>query len=371
MNTRTLLQLLTLLLAMSATVGFTGCTSDSPTDTTDESDKPGLIYYSRLTDDQKSADLVSIRADGTEEQVVRYNAHVLTPLHNGTMLIISLDGDTEELGLLDLASGTVSPVSTAHEPSMGGLSQDGALVWYTARLKENNGSYTYSLYVVDVTSSGERLIDPEITGQSTAVFSPDGSQIVYYLDNPTTNMESLYISNTDGTGRRLVTEHAQAGGDNINKLAWSPDGSRIVFAREGTSSGSETVLWTIRPDGSGERKLTDGPLINEVTPDYAGDGGRIALTGGVRDAGSKYDIDIWMVNSDGSGLENITNTPEESEAELLPRWSPDDASVLCISYDLTQPGDPIAGSLHVVDLETSENRTVVADRNVVRAYWAE
>ena len=62
----------------------------------------------------------------------------------------------------------------------------------------------------------------------------------------------LFVMNADGTGVRKLT-HPPSGTEDTN-ADWSPDGSRIVFARA-PSSGVHSI-WVVKPDGTGLRRLT-------------------------------------------------------------------------------------------------------------------
>jgi Tol biopolymer transport system component len=49
--------------------------------------------------------------------------------------------------------------------------------------------------------------------------------------------------------------------------AWSPDGSRIVFAN--WPPGEPADLWTMRPDGSSKRRITNTPDVFDFRPRWA------------------------------------------------------------------------------------------------------
>jgi Tol biopolymer transport system component len=57
--------------------------------------------------------------------------------------------------------------------------------------------------------------------------------------------------------------------------AWSPDGGLIAFARDDSGGGPENGLFVIRPDGSGERRLTGA---RDSGPVWSPDGAGLAFT---------------------------------------------------------------------------------------------
>src|SRR5690242_15932589 len=95
-------------------------------------------------------------------------------------------------------------------------------------------------------------------------------------------------------------------------LAWMPRAGATAPGRDGriafvNDSGSgHFQLYTIRPEGTGLRKLTSLPTgRNAFFPDWAPDGSRLALT-----IATKSGAQIWTIKSDGSGLRQITHGNE-------------------------------------------------------------
>lgn len=81
-------------------------------------------------------------------------------------------------------------------------------------------------------------------------WSPDGTKLAL-------GGFAIAVVNVDGTGYRPLTwpERSRTG-----QPAWSPDGTKIVFVRSSDARFStDSDLWTINLDGSGETRLTDGP----------------------------------------------------------------------------------------------------------------
>jgi TolB protein len=115
--------------------------------------------------------------------------------------------------------------------------------------------------------------------------------------------------------------------------AWSPDGSRIAFARVDVTSGFDhprAAIYTIRPDGAGLRKLADGG----VEPDWSPDGMRIAYTS-IRDSFGRTCFEecspsgeIYVMDADGSDQRRLTRTEADDRA---PAWSPDGRFIAFVS----------------------------------------
>ena len=88
---------------------------------------------------------------------------------------------------------------------------------------------------------------------------------------------------------------------------------RIAFLRRGD-------IYTVRPDGSGLKRLTFTATPSaeglDATPVWSPDGRKIAYSS--RTAGSS---DIWVMNADGSGKHRVTFSADWWEID--PTWSPD------------------------------------------------
>ncbi|MYG81600.1 MAG: hypothetical protein F4187_07485 [Gemmatimonadetes bacterium] len=97
--------------------------------------------------------------------------------------------------------------------------------------------------------------------------------------------------------------------------AWSPDGSRIAFARA-TQGNFDGSIFVMNADGGGVTRLTKSVVsIYESEAVWSPGGSRIAFTTGGRDSS-----EIYVVNADGGGATNLTDTPG---FDGCPAWSPD------------------------------------------------
>jgi TolB protein len=180
------------------------------------------------------------------------------------------------------------------------------------RTMNPDGSRQKTIFAIPYT---EGYIDPE-----PPAWSPDGKQIAFTTEPPTSgqgeNWEIRTI-NADGSGLRKITTNSRAD----YQPDWSPDGKKIVFVSErGPSDNSSIDIFCVKPDGSGERNLTNAPWTSEdpayeFAPAWSPEGKKIAFTS--YRAGS---YDIYTMNADGSGKTQLTDGPA---AEIGAVWSPD------------------------------------------------
>jgi TolB protein len=118
---------------------------------------------------------------------------------------------------------------------------------------------------------------------------------------------SLFVSNADGSGERVLTEGAL----DYNP-AWSPDGQWIVFTSERNGSAD---LYRMRPDGSGVERLTDDPAYDDQAA-FSPDGNQIAFVT-TRSAGT---ANLWILDLKTRQARPLTSG---AGGDFRPAWSPD------------------------------------------------
>ena len=148
------------------------------------------------------------------------------------------------------------------------------------------------------------------------LWSPDGSHILYRVDNYQGTETQLFVIDADGSNARAITDLSKS---TISEVAWSPDGSSVVF-QVTDDSGRDDYLAIANVDGSGTRVLAEMPGW-ESGAVWAPDGTVIAFTatpaGGDPEYGPR---DVYTIYPDGSGLLRLTTGGAASHAPLT--WQP-------------------------------------------------
>jgi len=140
---------------------------------------------------------------------------------------------------------------------------------------------------------------------------------------------SIYEMNADGGAQRRLTDSemdtSTPGGLFFQvEPAWSPDGTRIAFS---SRRGGSFDIYVMNADGTGTEQLTS-TKEDDSHPTWSPDGEQIAFA---RDAPG----DIFVMSSDGPGALRISD-PLAQEAE--PAWSLDGD---WIAYIRRTPGTPV------------------------------
>ncbi len=98
-----------------------------------------------------------------------------------------------------------------------------------------------------------------------------------------------------------------------HQVAWSPDGTRLVFERDADTASS---VFTANPGGGGLLRLTGGAFF-DVGPAWSPDGTQIAFGS---DRGGTFLDDLWVMNADGAGKHDVRAL---DNSEAMPDWQAD------------------------------------------------
>jgi Tol biopolymer transport system component len=249
------------------------------------------------------------------------------------------------LWLVQLASGAAQPLTADSGTSLvldAALAPDGQQAVYsrlTYPSRENLGGA--DLYLVPTAGGDSRLLrahDAPGVLLTTPTWSVDGQSVLYTytpygMMNPTDPASQLRIERVtlDGSVPTIVLPEATS-------PALSADGRLLTYLH---STRFGDALWLADGDGrNGREVLPDSRFLALAYPRLSPDGSRIAVAATVdlvtpptptlpRGSGrwrlasvAAHGLpwDIWLVNTDGSGLRQLTHMLEDDPSVA---WSPD------------------------------------------------
>lgn len=259
-------------------------------------------------------------------------------------------------------------------PSQPALAPDGSRVVYTLRTIDVAGDRNVDELWWVGTDGGPARRLTHGPADSSPVWAPDSTRVALVRDG------RLAVLATDG-GEVEVLDGVPAG---VASPTWSPDGHRLAFTAPvdpdgpGSDDGPmvsdgigyqsdgtglhgrvRTQLFVVDADGTGLRRLTNGPH-GVASPAWSPDGSALAFTRGSEE---RFRTPVHVLPVDGSATDLRTVGFAHGVA-LAVTWSADGGSLLVVGH----PGDPVGHARLVrVPLDGSDVTDLAGplDRNVM------
>lgn len=208
------------------------------------------------------------------------------------------------IGVNDPNEGDAQPASPL------GVLADSKIAFASWRHAGSNKSITGGeIYVMNADGTGLKRLtftDPAQQEVSPAI-SPDGKYVLFNTAD-TADVENwdLYLVETQGSAPRRLTHTTAC----EYWPSWSPDGTKIVFARTSSClSGGNSDVWMLDLKTGTERNLTSNPGRDDWGGVWSPDGRRIVFSS------NKV---LHMMESSGRGIR-----PVNSDGGSTPGWDPD------------------------------------------------
>jgi Tol biopolymer transport system component len=194
-------------------------------------------------------------------------------------------------------------------------------------------------------------------------WSPDGQRIAFVREVSSTS--EIYVINADGSGLQPFARGRSP--------AWAPDGRRIAFA---ALAGGENRIFVKSVENDGTPAITIGFDVGyQDWPAWSPDGSKIAFVSD--EQAFDFAFEIYVANADGSNVVQVTNGFFGSRATwptytiyAQPAWSPDGrklAIVACLEWQYT---DCETSSVGVVDVDGSNFRLLATTTGFAKPTWA-
>jgi Tol biopolymer transport system component len=221
--------------------------------------------------------------------------------------------------------------------------------------------------VIDVNGKNETQLTGDTLDCYHPQFSPDGKKIVFY----SRKFLSDEIWSIDADGENLTNLTLSPGTDYLPRF--SPDGSKIVFVSN--RDGNREIYMMYR-NGSGTQRLTNN-TYTDFAPVFSPDGNRIAFYS-IISQGTNWTYDVFIINSDGSGLKRLTpvNTffhetwlieYNQNTYDASPSFSPDGTHIAFSAYTVTSGGFP---KIFIMDTSGANIQQVTNDMDNVAPFFS-
>ena len=293
-----------------------------------------------------------VTPDGKHVVYERRSMDIMTDSMRRNLWSVALDG-SNHLPVLSDSKNHFDPV----------FSPDGAKMAY---LSSKEGKV--QVYLQDLASKSTTRVTDVATSPSNMSFSPDGKYLAFSMFTPTkakplfsldfkpkdakwaenpqyidqTNFQrdgmgmkrpgnmQVYVVPTIGGTPRQITSGAH---DHAGTIAWSNSGQQLIISAnvkdEAEFDMLNSDLFSIDINTSKVSQLTDmtGP---EYSPQLSPNGKKIAFVGHEDNGKSNQLSQLYIMNSDGTKIENLTSKLGRSVAAI--QWA-DNGKGLYFSYD--------------------------------------
>ena len=295
----------------------------SPEPSIDGAGLAGRIAFMRGDPAEGGGVTYTVAPDGSDEQQLVPEGGFPTWSPDGTEIHVFCCGDGMVAHFVDPATGelvrSLPPPDASVDVFCGGSwSPDGERLSCSGYSEEDpslNGVYT-----IRAADGGDlQRVTSSPDGYDTAQdFSPDGERIIFtrFVDEAPVG---VFVTDLDGSEPVQISPPDLLLDDTGFAGSWSPDGSQILFVAR-SAEDQHKEIWIVDPDGSSAHRfemtpacggsLSDASSAGCYAPEWSPDGSMIVFTRSSSDGEN-----IYIVNADGTGLQQVTDGGTDDNAD--------------------------------------------------------
>jgi TolB protein len=220
------------------------------------------------------------------------------------------------------------------------ISADGKSIVYVVGKDDVTEIYEMDLasgQAQQLTNLGKALGSPEI--------SPDGKSIIFHYRNGS-NPVQLWIMNRDGSNPHKL--YSKSGND-VHDGTWSPDGSKILFAM---GKSDINKLYIMDFSGNGPKVVND--TVNTRGRSDWSVNDLISF-----DQGGPFMHDVFLMNIDGSGLHQVSESGLNAQGASL---SPDGKWIAFSGYTNVADKDQNSCEIFIMRVDGSDVRQLTKNK---------
>ena len=280
----------------------------------------GGISFTRLTEDEETVIRPRIRKT-RQGRAVSYSPRQIFSISKKKIAYVGKKNKKDNVFIKNLAGGRAVQQRTFSEDVYDvSYSPDGENLAFADK---RDGSV--NIYTIESESGfAIRQITRSRSPSFFPVFSPDNSKILFYESQGARS----YLWTYDLTNGAL-TQYVEGAGS-----SFTPDGKRIASVRTNRETGFSEV-WLVDIEKGQEYVVLSSRDRGFHECSVSPDGKKIAVVSSSFRVNTPVNLDIFVVNIDGSSLAQLTFHPGH---DFCPRWAHDGLSLYFVSQRGTEDG---------------------------------
>ena len=232
-------------------------------------------------------------------------------------------------------------------------SPDGQRLTFTLTVDGNT-----DIYFMNLDGSNVTRLTKDPAEEHSPTWSPDGSMIAFNSER--SGSDQIWRSNVKaGNWGYNLTQLTQDTPHNRvnNFISWSPDGRWLAFEADRDRDDPEIYLAS-SVDGTYQQRLTFTRALDEV-PSWSPDSQQIIFSSDMHDEPQSGTYDIYIMNSDGSDMRRLTDTPGMASYPTMSS----DGKTIAYSYQEGRESQP---QIWIMNADGSDQRLLLDGGGIPR-----
>jgi Tol biopolymer transport system component len=247
-------------------------------------------------------ELYSMNADGSQQKRLtntKQNEQCADWSPDGSQIVYSRTDDFQIYTMAADGSRQKKISSGNNITSNPSYSPDGKRIAYASLQRSGNTVKQANIRLVNANGSNGKDLIPksDFLFVSDPEWTADGTTILFVASKQASGKAFLYTINVDGTGLKQLFSQSVS---TKASPRWSPDGSQILFHVE--QDNGNLAVYVVNADGTNSRRVTPGHYNNRNTV-WAPDGKHLLVMSN-RDGFFK----LYLIDLDGKFVSQLTHS---------------------------------------------------------------
>jgi len=262
---------------------------------------------SAVAHDFSSAAIYTVTAEDSSTQ--SYIVNITVQSYHAIIAFCSYRGGSGQIYTMNADGTNINKLTNSSgDNDVPNCAPNGNLIAYTSTRDGN-----HEIYTINTDGTNDKNISNNTSEDSNPSFSHDQTKIAFVSNRD--GMNGIYIMNSDGTNQIKLSINEN---EDWWTPTWSPDNKKLAFT---SKRDGHNEIYICNVDGSNQTRLTEG-LLDSWAPNWSNDGKTIVFSRWHN--ATQKNCEICTINTDGTNMLYLTDTVEHNWS---PSWSPNDKSI--------------------------------------------